>query len=291
MNWALYALLHSLCRAFFVETNRVYKVDSWHLTFLQALFGFLVMLPLVPFMHWPEDARFYFAAVIVALITAVGYMIQLGLASQKTGRVSGMYMPLEALTATVVWVLVMPAALELHSQNLILSLGVIIAFALSTYGMIRIRESDFSWGTFLIVAPVGVTYAVSGIATKIVMPETMIIPTVLSYVLINFTVMTLTLGCALLAKKKATPDMISLHTLKGGVLTGAFSVVGALSFVASVAMAPNPGYTSMMAMMLPVWLLLFHKALRMEDRAQPVAALLLSLGVIILVVITTWHSL
>ncbi|MFN3826653.1 MAG: hypothetical protein ACK4NR_03405 [Micavibrio sp.] len=290
MNWALYALLHSLCRAFFVETNRVYKVDSWHLTFMQALLGLLVMLPLVPFMNWPEDVRFYFAAIIVSLITAVGYMIQLGLAQQKTGRVSGMYMPLEAVAATVIWILVMPAALELHSDNLLLSLGVVIAFALSTFGMIRIRESDVSWATFLIVAPVGITYAVSGIATKIVMPETMIIPTVLSYVLINYVVMTLTLGGALLAKKKATADMLSKHSLKAGLLTGAFSVVGTLSFVASVALAPNPGYTSMMAMLLPFWLLLFHKALRIEDNAQKIPAMMLALGVVILIAVTTWFG-
>lgn len=290
MNWALYAVLHSLCRAFFVETNRVYKVDSWHLTFMQALFGFLVLIPFLPFMHWPTDPRFYFAAVIVALITAVGYMIQLGLAAQKTGRVSGMYMPLEALTATIIWVLVMPAALELHTHNILLSAGVVVAFTLSTYGMARIRQSDVSWSTFLIVAPVGVTYAISGIATKIVMPETLIIPSVLTYSFVSFAVMTFVLGIVLLLKKKTSKVMLESRVLRGGLLTGAFSVVGSLSFVTSVAMAPNPGYTSMMAMMLPVWLMLFHKALRIEDRANPVAAGLLATGVVILIVVTAIFS-
>ena len=290
MNWALYALLHSLCRAFFVETNRVYKVDSWHLTFLQALCGFLLLLPCVPFMHWPADPRFYFAAVIVAMITAVGYMIQLGLAAQKTGRVSGMYMPLEALTATIVWVLVMPAALELHTHNLLLSAGVVLAFALATFGMARIRESDVSWATFLIVAPVGVTYALSGIATKIVMPEVMIITTVLTYSFVCFFTMTLVLGFVLLLKKKASTAMLEKRTLRAGLLTGVFSVVGSLSFVASVAMAPNPGYTSMMAMLLPVWLMLFHKAMRVEDRAQPMAASMLVAGAVILIGVTAFFS-
>lgn len=290
MNWALYALLHSLCRAFFVETNRVYKVDSWHLTFMQALFGLLVLVPVIPFMHWPTDPRFYFAALIVSLITAVGYMIQLGLAAQKTGRVSGMYMPLEALTATIVWVLVMPAALEIHTHNLLLSAGVVVAFALASFGMARIRQSDVSWNTFLIVAPVGVTYAVSGIATKIVMPETMIIPTVLTYSFVSFAVMTFVLGTVLLAKKKVSREMLDKRNLRGGILTGAFSVVGSLSFVASVAMAPNPGYTSMMAMMLPVWLMLFHKALGVEDRANKLAASMLALGVVLLIIVTAVFS-
>lgn len=290
MNWALYALLHSLCRAFFVETNRVYKIDSWHLTFLQALFGFIVLLPFTPFMHWPADPRFYFAGVVVALITAVGYMIQLGLAAQKTGRVSGMYMPLEAVAATVVWILVMPAALELHAQNLLLSLGVAAALALTTYGMARIRRSDLTWPTFLVVAPVGVTYAVSGIATKIVMPETAIIPTVLTYSFVGFTTMTLVLGAVLLGKKKAGRAMLSKHALRGGLLTGAFSVVGSLCFVASVAMAPNPGYVSIMAMMLPVWLLLFHKAMGAEDQAAKGPAALLACGVVLLLAATSAFS-
>ncbi len=290
MNWALYALLHSLCRAFFVETNRVYKVDSWHLTFMQALFGCLVLIPVIPFMHWPSDPRFYFAAVIVALITAVGYMIQLGLAAQKTGRVSGMYMPLEALTATIIWILVMPATLELHTHNLMLSIGVVVAFVLATLGMARIRQSDITWATFLIVAPVGVTYAVSGIATKIVMPEVMVIQTVLTYCFVNFAIMTFVLGIVLLAKKKASRTMLEARSLRAGLLTGVFSVVGSLSFVASVAMAPNPGYTSMMAMMLPVWLMLFHKALGVEDRANKIAAFMLTAGTILLIAVTAIFS-
>lgn len=286
MNWALYALLHSLCRAFFVETNRVYKLDSWQLSFMQALFGLAVLLPFIPFMNWPEDPRFYFAAIVVALITTVGYMIQLGLAGQKTGRVSGMYMPLEALTATVIWVLVMPAAMELHLQNIMLSLGVVLALGLTSLGMARIRQSDVSWPTFLIVAPVGVTYAVSGIATKIVMPETDIIPAVLTFSLVGFATMTVVLGMVMLAKKKLNREMMTRHALRGGLLTGAFSVVGSLCFVASVAMAPNPGYVSIMAMMLPVWLLLFHKVMKVEDRATPWAAGMLTVGVVLLVAVT-----
>ena len=290
MNWALYALLHSLCRAFFVETNRVYKIDSWQLTFMQALFGLVVLLPFIPLMDWPEDPRFYFAAIVVALITAVGYMIQLGLAGQKTGRVSGMYMPLEALTATIIWVLVMPAALELHLQNIMLSLGVVVALGLSTFGMARIRQSDVSWSTFLIVAPVGATYAISGIATKIVMPETHIIPAVLAYSLVGFATMTLVLGAVLLIKKKASREMVTKHALRGGLLTGAFSVVGSLCFVASVAMAPNPGYVSIMAMMLPVWLMMFHKAMGVEDRAAKAPAMILVCGVILLLMATSTLS-
>lgn len=286
MNWALYAILHSLCRAFFVETNRIYKLDSWQLTFMQALFGFVVMLPLVPFMVWPSDPRFYFAGVVVALITAVGYMIQLGLAAQKTGRVSGMYMPLEAVTATVVWVLVMPAALEIHLQNVMLSLGVMAALALTTIGMYRIRETDMSWQTFLVVAPVGVTYAVSGIATKIVMPETSIIPVVLTYCFVGFTTMAVVLGAVLLAKRKATAAMLEKNALRGGLLTGGFSVIGSFCFVASVAMAPNPGYVSILAMLLPVWLMLFHKAMGLADNAARVPAAILLAGVVLLLFVT-----
>lgn len=290
MNWALYALLHSLSRAFFVETNRVYKIDSWHLTFLQAVFGFFVLLPLFPFMHWPMDGRFYFAALIVSLITAVGYMIQLGLAAQKTGRVSGMYMPLEAVAATIIWVLVMPDAFSLHTHNLLMSAGVVVAMVLTALGMMKIRGSDISWNTFLVVAPVGVTYALAGIATKIVMPDVMIIPTVLTYSFVSFSVMALVLGLTMLLKKKVTRELVSKQTLKGGLLTGAFSVVASLSFVASVAMAPNPGYTSMLAMLLPVWLFVFHKALGIEDRANPWAAALLCGGVILLIVVTSFFA-
>ncbi len=290
MIWALYALIHSISRAFFVETNRVYRANPWHITFWQALCGLIVLLPAVPFMHWPENGHFYFAAIVVAGIMAFGYMIQLGLAAQKTGRVSAIHMALEALCAAVLWVLIHPESFATYQEQPVITLAIVLALTLMIVGMLKIRPSDISWATFAVVAPVGMTYAIAGVTTKIVIPATQVVPTILTYVFVSFAVMTAALGAGLLLKRKADAAMRALPTLKAGFLTGLFSAAAYTTFVCSVVLSPNPGYTSALAMLLPVWLFLFHRAFGVEDRANPLAALALVAGAVMLVGLSGFFS-
>ena len=288
MLWALYGLLHSLFRAAFAETGRIFKADRWHLMFLQALFGLLFILPFVPFMSWPEGGGFYLAAVAVSLILTVGQLVQLTLAAQKGGRVSSLYMLLEAGAAGVIWVAIMPGALGAYVQAPAMTAGIVLGYILAAAGVLRIRPQDANWGTLAIVAPVGATFAVAGVATKLVMPQVEIVPAALTFVLINYGIVALVMGSALAVKKKFGAGLVSGPLLKAGALTGAFSAAGYFSFVAAVSFSPNPGYVGVLAMMVPVWLMLCHKFVTREgDAARIFPALLLVAGIATLLAAAT----
>ncbi len=287
MLWAFYGLIHSLARAAFTETGRVFGVDAWHLTFWHAFFAVVILVPLMPFMAWPADGHFYFAAAIVALMTTVGTVMHLSLSAQKSGRVSSIYMPLEAIAACLIWILIVPDVFQAHVDDLWMSAVVVLALLLSTAALLRIRPSDINWTTFSVVAPVGVTYAVAGVVTKIVMPEENVLPVALSYVLVSYVVMACAMGVVLLLKKKAGPDLMKTDLIRAGLLTGVFSGMAYATFVSSVALAPNPGYTSAMAMLLPVWLVVLHKITGVKDQANPLAALLIAFSLFVLVMVVS----
>jgi hypothetical protein len=284
MLWAIYALLHSLFRAMFVETGRFFPADGWVKAFWQAFFGFLLLLPFLPLMQWPEYGRFYLAAVTVSLIMTVGTLLQLTLSQQQSGRISSVYMPIEAFAAFMIWLAIMPEALRALTSDPFRLCAVVLAFLLATVALLIVRPNDISAKTFSLVAPVGLSFAVAGVVTKIVLPASHLIPIVLTYALINFAVMTLVMALALLVKKKLAREAFSTPTIQGGVITGLFSASSTVTFVAGVALAPNPGYTSFMAMLLPVWMIGLHKLFRAEERASPVAAFLLVIGAVILIV-------
>lgn len=279
MIWALYGFLHSFFRAALAEAGRAFRADAAQLMFVQAVFAFFFTLPLMPFMEWPENGRFYFTAVIVGLIITVGHLVQLALAAQKTGRVSSVYMPLEALCATVIWLFVMPGAVLAYQQNMIMTAGLLAAFGVCTTALLRVRPHDANLRTLMVVAPVGLTFAVAGVATKMVMPLAHVLPVALAYVMVNFAVMAAVMGAALLIKGKAGSGLTDRALLKAGAVTGAFSMLGYATFVAGVALAPNPGYIGILAMLLPVWLLIYHKIKKSEDTARPMPAFVLAGGV------------
>jgi hypothetical protein len=284
MLWALYGLLHSLLRAAFAETNRAYKIDGRQLAFGQALAGLLFLVPFIPLMTWPSDPHFYRAAVGVALIFSLGNLLHLNLSAQKAGRVSSIYMPLEALAATLIWIAVTPALIYEHQNNMLMTISVVVAFFLSTIGLVKIRPQDINLRAFLLVAPLGLTYAVAGTVTKTVMSSSSVFPDALAYALISFSVMTVVTGLGIFIQGAGFPDMRSGPVIKASLLTGLVSACAYTAFVVSVALAPNPGYTSMLAMLLPVWLLVWHGIIRVKDRASGMAAMLIVIGSCLLMV-------
>jgi hypothetical protein len=286
MLWVLFALVHSLFRAAFTETNRLFRCDGWLLTFWQAVAASVIMLPLIPLMNWPLSGRFYFAALVVALIMTVGVLIQLNLSAQKKGRVSSIYMPLEAIAAFLIWIAISPLAYEDYMHHLGMSAAVIGSFVLAIIGAVRIRPQDFSLETFAVVAPVGITYAVAGVVTKVVVPEYNVLPSVLTYVFFNFVLMAAVIGLIIVFRGQATPKIFDQKLLKAGTLSGAFTAIAYTTFVAAVVLSPNPGYVSLIAMMLPVWMLFLHRATGTEDHAKSSAALALVTGIALLVLAT-----
>lgn len=287
MYWAIFGIFHSIFRAIFAEVNRVYKVDAWQLSFWHASVAVLILLPFIPFMDWPGDVNFYLAAVLVALILSVGVVIQLNLSSQKKGRVSSIAIPLEAISAALIWIIVTPYMISYYAQDPVMTVSVVSAFVLASAALFFLRTTDFSWQAAAVVAPVGVTYAVAGVVTKLVIPSAQLVPAALSFVLMNYVVMTVVMGVFLLIKKKADAKLYQMPTIKAGVLTGIFSTMAYLTFVVSVVYAPNPGYTSILAALVPVWLMWYHELRLIEDRAKPLAGLLIVASVILLIT-ATW---
>lgn len=271
MIWAVYGMLHGALRAALTETSRFDGDDLRVRALRQSVFSLIFLAPFSFLMKWPGDERFYLAAVGVAVIFSVGTLIQQGMAAQKLGRVSGLYIPLEAVAAFILWLLVSPTALRHYGGDPVMSAGVAVAFTLGAFCLLRIRPQDMGWRIFLVVLPTGLTYAVAGVVTKIVMPVQDIVFYALSFAVINFAVMALIMGvAAFFAKERRfVPDG---KTIKATALSGFFQALAYVVFVAGVASAPNPAYISMLAMLLPVWLLIGHRVMRAEDNAKPVPA-------------------
>lgn len=286
MYWAIFGLFHGIFRAAFAETNRLYKVEPWRLSFWQAGAAFIILTPFIPLMHWPVDTDFYLAAVLVALILSVGVVIQMTLSGEKKGRIYGIAIPVEALAAALIWTAVQEDMVSYYAQSPFMTAGVVCAFALVIASLYFVRTVDLSWHSFAIVAPVGISYAVAAVVTKLVMPEEHLIQAALAFVLINYGVMTAVMAIVLLLKRKADSALYEKQMIKAGGLTGFFAALAYLTFVASVVFAPNPGYTGLLAALVPVWIMWYHELRFETDRANPLAVCMVAAGAILLIVST-----
>lgn len=283
MIWAIYGILHSLLRAALTETNRVYQIDSIKLSFGQALFGVILLLPFFRMMAWPSDPHFYRCAIGVSTIFSVGLLVNLTLASNRAGRVSSIYMPLEAIGATLIWLAVMPQMQEAYKADMLTTYSVVIAYVISTVALVMMRPNDVNLRTLLLVAPVGISYAVAGTVTKAVMPFSPVFPAALSFALIGFLVMAAVMGVTAFISGQLDRELFSARGFGASLATGLVSACSYVAFITSVTLAPNPGYTSLIAFLLPVWLWAWHLAIGVEERSNPMAAIFIVIGVAMLI--------
>lgn len=286
MIWAFFGVLHSLLRAGMIETGRAFRIDSWQVSFLQGLWGLILLAPFAPLMSWPTDELFYVAAFGVGLIFSIGLLIQLYLVTQKIGRVAAISMPLEAFAAMAIWFSITPALTDDFQGDTLGLVAIVIAFVLSSFALTKIRAQDISMKTLLVMAPVALTYAVAGVVMKVVLSAypTETINVALSFAAVNYAVAACIMGTAALALRKVDLVMYSRQSLKAGLMVGVFSMTGFVTFAMGVTLAPNPGYVSMLAMLLPVWLLAWHGFLRMQDKASPMAALFIIISMLLMIV-------
>lgn len=288
MLWTAYAVAHSLFRAIFAEINRLYRIDAWQLTFVHAVCALVFLLPFTPLMRWPADPSFYMAAGMVALIITIGVVIQLSLSSAQSGRISAIAVPFEALGAFAIWLALEPAALDRYAQDPLRLVGVGAAFLIAIFGLVMLRRHDISGRTLMIVAPLALTYAVAGVVTKVIVPAGtgILLPALLAFVMINYIMMAVVMGGVLVVKRRIDDTIRARATWQAGLLTGMLGLMGYATFVVAVVMAPNPGYVSLTAVLVPVWLFIYHHAKHREDHSSAAAALLIIISVMILVLST-----
>lgn len=283
MIWAFFGILHSLFRAGFAEINHHFRVDGSRLNFWHALFGMLFLLPFAPLLEWSMPVSLYVAALIVGLILTAGGLMQLILSSRQTGRVSGMFVPAEALAAFVLWYMFIPDQgqffLSSATQTALTGLG----FVLATLGVLLVRRNDAGLKELFAILPGAAALGGAAVLIKMMILPTMLPHAAFTFVFVAYAVMAVLMGFVALIRKEADQSFFDTKLVQVGVMTGIFSVSAFICFIYSLSYAPNPAYPVLLLMAVPVWLSVYRGLRKEKDAAHPFYAGMIVFGLGLLV--------
>lgn len=79
---------------------------------------------------------------------------------------------------------------------------------------------------------------------------------------------------------------MSKRDIQAGLCVGLFSALSFVFFIIGISLAVTPAYPAMISMLVPVWLLVYHKARGQQDNSSPYAGAALVFGMIIFVLST-----
>jgi len=283
MVWVILGILYSLFRAAFAESSRLFQVDSNQLNFWHAVFGLVFLSPFIPFIEWGLPVSFYGSAIIVSLVVASGALMQLLMSEQRAARVSGMHVPLEAMMAFCIWGFLMPGVGEELLHNYKSTILTALAFAAMTFGLMRIRTNDFGWRSFMIIIPGALSFGATGVLIKLIITEELLPDAVFVFVFVNYAVLLLVMAGVLLVRQGFKGNIINKKLLQAGAMAGIFSASAYICFIYSVIYTTNPSYTIVLAMLVPVWLLIYHRISNIEDKSLQKPAAIVVAGVMLFI--------
>lgn len=282
MTWILFALLLSFTAAFFAEANRYFKMDGYRLIFWQGVTSTVILTPILFTVPWPAPSLFYVGAIFMGTVAAISAAMRFNLSAQKKGRITTLFLPVESIGAFFLWLMIDEQQRLFLWENPLTLIAILTSFLLISIALNQIRKNDACWQTFIIVAPLGLMHAFTGVFSKMALPPALNIEMVLLYLFVVRLAMTLSAGCLLLGKRQhnwAPPGM-----LRAGSLYGVLSTIAGASFIAAIQTAPNPGYVAAIIMLAPVWIMLLHRARGIRDDASPRAGLVMVAGAVLLAV-------
>lgn len=286
MLWLLAALGSSVATCANAELNRRYQHEGFRLNFWRTLLAALLWLPLALPQTWPTDVAFYAAAVFGGVAMIIGNVIQNHLSARHNGRVAILWLPLKALFVFVLWAAINQPARQHIIANPLTAVAILSCFAIMVMALNSMRANDASWRAIKMVLPVAVVYALSDIfARSVVSPEQL--PTLIQ---VYFCVATaVSAGVSLLLfpfRPQRHLPWFSQSLVKAGALAAVQSTVNQTCFFVALIYAPNPAYVSMVILLAPLWLLIYHRVAGIPDNTSPIAGLIMALAAGLLLGVT-----
>ncbi len=280
--WLLLALASSLLAAHNVEINRQARQEGYRLNFWRASMTSLFWLPLTLLYPWPTDWSFYAAAFFCGVAMIVGFTIQNDLANKHNGRVAILYVPLKAVLVFIIWAILDPVARAHVIDNPLITLGVGVCLTTMVVALAEFRKNDVSLSSLRAVMPIVLLYSLGDIFTRLNLPADSLQERLLVFL---FVVAATSSVVSLMIYPFRPKPEVAFYTpklVKSAFRASLGQMGNQVCFVMALVLAPNPAYASMVMMLTPVWLLVYHRYAGVKDDANPIAGTVVVMAAIIL---------
>lgn len=289
MEWVACGVVVSILVGVVSELNRRFQLDGFRLNFWRSLFILLFLMPMIPFVEWPEsNSLLYPVAILGGCISVFGNTIRLNLAASHNGRVATLFSPIKTFTLFVMWLLVDEDSWMRMINQPLETLGVLLMFLVAGFALFHMRKNDNTWQALLLMVPVGFLYAVNDVFGKMALDgeETDKFGAIMVLLVVGFSVSVLLSGSVIAARHSPLRPLAPKGMIKAGFLIGSVTMIKLFVFYYGMVLTPNPAYLAAIMMLTPVWFLIYHRIVGVKDDASPLMGTLMVLSAIGLVVIT-----
>jgi hypothetical protein len=291
MTWLIFSLMSCVAVCGAIEITRRSRINGYEVTLYRCLISGFLLLPVIPYMSWPHDLKFYVMAGGTAFIYAWANIIMSNLAAKGGGRVAMMFQPLAIFLTYLVWLAIEPAQFAIL-QNQPQQLGLTaVCFGILLVSLHFIRRNDYAWSSLMAIAPVGIGFAFVNIAQKWFLdtPDGGL-GMILAIMLIGNFGQVVALPLLGRFRVKTNELQIMHHARFPLFLIGAIALLHMVSWGAlmhAMQIADNPAYPVAIMALCPVVFQMYYWVRGWRDNASPLAGAAMTLSAFALGLIHT----
>lgn len=286
MDWWIYALISSFALAGFSELNRKFQMNPFHLGFCQLAISALLLTPYIATLPWPTESIFYIAGGINGIAMAISTVIFFNLSAKYNGRVAMLYMPFKLFAAFILWLVMDKFALESLLANPARATVIVFCLLLTVWALLSLYSRKANTGLLYIVTPIGLMYASLDIMVKYVLPNESFFEASLVFAYTAFVSGTLSMGACLYLTKLGKSQKKQQGLVKASFILAILGVISFICLLSSLSAAPNPAYTSAVLLLSSVWIMFYHRCLKIPDNQNPRAGFAIVVSAFGLIIMT-----
>lgn len=260
MDWIFLSFIAMLGTAVYTLFNQYHKQSGLHLAVWIKTILAVITLPMMIFIGFPDDWRFYALVALTAPLGMWGDKVSFDVASDYGGGVVSRIMPIHVIIIFILWALVQPDIIlgyftpPLQGVIILLSLGGIIYFSN------RMRRCTVSYDALKKTLPAVICFGIVPILSKSALEMVEFTQGVIGYICIQ-SIVTTFIGMPMLyhRKSKTNEPIISPSLLKlSGLITIALGIHMATKN-AAYTLTDDPTFPVAIIMTSPFFILLFYK--------------------------------
>lgn len=266
--WVPMGLFAALMTSCMLLVTEHFKLPAAQFLMGLRFFSLLLLTPLILIFPWPQDPVFYIATITAILIICGMDILMISSAVKHGAGVTSRILPLSAFATFFFWTIYSSATFHSYLETPLRSAGILLAIGAAAFFSIRLRQCEISRAAMKILLPVVVMASVVTVCGKVAIdaaPQT-------GPLMWNF------MQALILTPVYAVMVYGTKGRFERAPLNKTFAIAGILAALCSVGhiivkskafhLVENPAYVMILLLTSPLWILLYYKIKKHEEKAD-----------------------
>ena len=269
-----------------------FQAERLSLLFWLRFVMFLVALPILFFIGWPNDATFYVATILTGFIWAYADLSSFRANDEFGSAVITKTIPLNVLVTFCMWMVISPDVLHSYIDHPARGAGIVLSMLAAVVFSMRLQPVSVPRDAFRVLGPVVLMSGLGVVFAKLALEHAgsaSVDSAVFAYVGLQSLVMAVIFWVIEGVWQTVPAEVFTGRVaMQSGFFMGLNSIIHMVLKGYAYTMVDNPAYVSVLILTTPLWVMLYYRLVHRQKVGSLAAGLRILIAAALMVYFTVY---